>query len=191
MQPGMFGGQPSLAGGSPMLDEDSMESFSDLGESSPSSSAPRAGGSAPPAAPTSQELNALSRVRKRRASSPTERSERDVGAGAPAIGIAAYLTQLAVFARGLLAEAKGRVDAPAIRLLRQRIVQWIEDVRSVGGNEDLASAVEAQVERLGTALAAPETLASEATAIAAELAALAAGAPPPPAKKKSRLAFWK
>jgi hypothetical protein len=112
----------------------------------------------------------------------------------PAIGVTSYLVQLAELARGLLAEVKGSAAAPAIRLLRQRLVQWIEDVRSVsgeGGNEDLASAVEVQVERLGTALAAPETLVTEVTAIAAELAALAAGAPPPPAKKKSRLAFWK
>jgi hypothetical protein len=109
----------------------------------------------------------------------------------PRIGVAAYLTQLAELARGLLAEARGRAEPGPIRLVRQRLAQWIEDVRSIGGNDDLASAVEVQVERLGAALAAPETLVSEATAVAAELAALAAGAAPPPAKKNSRLAFWK
>ena len=88
--------------------------------------------------------------------------------------------------------------APAIRLVRQRLTQWVEDVRSVGGSRDLADAVEALVKRLSAALAAPANLVAEAMAIAAELATLAAGAPPPPAppenpkeKKKSRLAFWK
>ena len=71
------------------------------------------------------------------------------------------------------------------------LTQWVEDVRSVGGLDDLASAVEALVERLSTALGTPANLATEAAAVAKELAALAAGAPPPPAKKKSRAAFWK
>ena len=123
----------------------------------------------------------------------------DTMGAAPGIGDDAYLAQLAALARGLEGEVAGRGDVAAIRRLRQRLVQWIEDVRSVGGsvggNDDLASAVEALVERLSAALAAalaaPATLVDEATAIAGELARLAAGAPPPPPKKKSRLAFWK
>lgn len=115
------------------------------------------------------------------------------------IASTAYLAQLAQLARELAAQAAGRCDAAVIRLLRQRLTEWVEDVRSVGGNPALAGAVEAQVLRLSAALAAPPNLVAEATAIAVELAALAAGAPPPetpetpktPGKKKSRLAFWK
>jgi Ca-activated chloride channel family protein len=186
MQPDMFGGLESFAGGSPMMEAEGTDEVLELGRSAPSTGAPaRAGGAPPPPAP------AIAPPPPPGAPQVRGVDKLQTSAGAAPIAGAAYLAQLAVLARGLLAEAKGRVDVPAIRLLRQRIVQWIEDVRSVGGNEDLASAVEAQVERLRTALTAPETLVSEATAIAAELAALAAGAPPPPAKKKSRLAFWK
>jgi hypothetical protein len=96
-----------------------------------------------------------------------------------------------MLARELEARAIGRGDPAAIRLLRERLTEWVEDVRSVGGNHELAGAVEALVERLSAALAAPASLLAEATAIAGELAVLAAGAPPPPAKKQSRLAFWK
>jgi len=113
------------------------------------------------------------------------------GGEAPAIATSAYLVQLATLARELEAQATGRADPAAIRLLRQRLTEWVEDVRSVGGNQELAGAVEELVKRLSAALAAPATLVAEVTAIAGELAALAAGGPLPPAKKKSRLAFWK
>jgi hypothetical protein len=112
-------------------------------------------------------------------------------AGAAPVASAAYLVQLATLARELAAEANGRCDAAAIRLLRQRLTQWVEDVRSVGGDRDLAAAVEALIKRLSAALAAPASLGAETVAIADELAQLAAGSPPPPAKKSSRLAFWK
>jgi Ca-activated chloride channel family protein len=108
----------------------------------------------------------------------------------PSIASTAYLVQLAMLARELDARATGRGDPAAIRLLRERLTEWVEDVRSVGGNHELADAVEALVKRLSAALAAPASLLAEATAIAGELAVLAAGAPPP-AKKQSRLAFWK
>jgi hypothetical protein len=107
------------------------------------------------------------------------------------VASAAYLAQLATLARELEARAGGGGDAAAIRLVRQRLTQWIEDVRSVGGSTELAGAVEELVDRLSAALAAPAGLVAEALAVAGELAALAAGSPPPPAKKKSRLAFWK
>ena len=114
-----------------------------------------------------------------------------MAAGEAAIPSAAYFVQLATLARELAVQATGPSDAAAIRLLRQRLTQWVEDVRSVGGSSDLASAVEELVKRLSAALAAPASLVAEATAIAGELAVLAAGAPPPPAKKQSRPAFWK
>jgi Ca-activated chloride channel family protein len=99
----------------------------------------------------------------------------------------AYLTQLGQLARELEAHATGP-NAPAIRLLRQRLTEWVEDLRSVGSNDALAKAVEQLVGRLTAALGGTD-LATEAAEIAKELTALAGGATPPP--KKSRLAFWK
>jgi Ca-activated chloride channel family protein len=102
-----------------------------------------------------------------------------------------YLTRLAALAVELAAEARGRCEPSAIRLVRQRLVQWVEDLRSVGGHGEVASAVEAHVLRLSAAVAVPASLAVEATAVADELARLAAGEPPPVAPPVSRPAFWK
>jgi Ca-activated chloride channel homolog len=145
----------------------------------------------PPPRPTATPGPASYAPPPARFASRRESPRDDAMGAAPVIGNDAYLAQLGELARGLEGEATGRVDVAAIRRLRQRLVQWIEDVRSVGGNDDLASAVEALVERLVAALAAQATLAAEAAEIAGELAKLAAGAPPPPPKQKSRLAFWK
>jgi hypothetical protein len=101
-----------------------------------------------------------------------------------------YFEQLAKLARELESLARGGANPTAMRMLRQRLVEWAENWRSTDGNTDLAAAVEALIARLGRAIAAAD-LATEALAIAAELASLAAGAPPPPAPKKSRAAFWK
>jgi hypothetical protein len=105
-------------------------------------------------------------------------------------GGSVYLTQLAALARELEAQGRGRADAAAIRVLRQRLTEWIEDIRSVGGNDALAAAVEQLVQRLSGALALGGDLARESIEIAAELARYAGGAPPAPAPKKGR-AFWK
>ena len=137
------------------------------------------GSAAPPAAPSHY------------APYPGPRPTEVAPDGSAAVASAAYLAQLATLARELEARAGGGGDAAAIRLLRQRLTQWIEDVRSVGGSTELAGIVEELVERLSAALAAPAGLVAEALAVAAALAALAAGSPPPPAKKNSRLAFWK
>jgi len=126
---------------------------------------------------------------KARQEAPAKR-EVDAGAAAPMSG-SAYLVTLGALARELDAQGRGRADAAAIRLLRQRLTEWIEDVRSVGGHAALADAVEQLVQRLSSALAAGQDLAGEAIAIAAELVRYAAGgAPPPPAPKQGR-AFWK
>ena len=101
-----------------------------------------------------------------------------------------YLTQLAVLANELAAQAHGRADATVIRLLRQRVTEWVEDLRSVGGHDALADAVEHLVQRLSAALTLATDLVSEAIAVAAELAKLASGVSPPP-RKSGRLAFWK
>ena len=102
-----------------------------------------------------------------------------------------YLVKLATFARELEVQARSASDAMALRLLRQRLVEWVEDLRSVGSNDALADAVDQLVQRLSTALSNAALDGTELLAIAGELAALAAGAPPPPPRKKSRLAFWK
>jgi len=100
-----------------------------------------------------------------------------------------YLFKLDLLARELETLANGPVDALAIRVLRQRLVEWVEDLRSVGGHDDLAAAVERVLAQLAGVLAAGGAQAA-LRAIAAELRQLAAGAPPP-APKKGRLAFWK
>jgi hypothetical protein len=161
-----------------------------------SASAPgmRPGGSAPPPAPLSL-ASSYPASASYSVSQPGPQGSRSEaapeGGESSAIATTAYLVQLATLARELEAQATGRGDAATIRLLRQRLTEWVEDVRSVGGNHELASAVEELVKRLSAALAAPANLVAEATAIAGALAALAAGTPPPLAKKKSRLAFWK
>jgi len=106
----------------------------------------------------------------------------------PAV-LTSYLAQLALRAVELGDEAAGRCDPAAIRRIRQRLTQWLEDLRSVGADTPLAREVEELIVRLSDALAAPATLAAEAAAISEALALLAAGQPPP--NKPSRPAFWK
>ncbi len=92
-----------------------------------------------------------------------------------------YLTSLAELARTLAA-----APATTLRLILQRLAQWIEDVRSVGGHEPLAAAVQKLVTRLAAAITSG--VPNELRAIADELAKLATGATPP---APSRSAFWK
>jgi hypothetical protein len=120
-----------------------------------------------------------------------DRADDPAAADVSAAVSSVYLQQLAALAVELGAQASGRCDPGALRLVRQRLAQWIEDLRSVGGNRDLAGAVEALVARLSIALAAPASLAAEATAISDELAKLSTGAPTPPGTAKPRAAFWK
>lgn len=97
-----------------------------------------------------------------------------------------YLVSLGTIARELAAAAhiRGTYVTTTVRILRERLVQWVEDVRSVGGYDVLASTVEELARRLASASS------GEISAIAAELATLANGATPPP-KPASRGAFWK
>jgi Ca-activated chloride channel family protein len=118
------------------------------------------------------------------------RPPRPTPAGGPSGSADRYIETLGLLARELDAQARGRADAAAVRLLRQRLTEWIEDLRSVGGHEPLALAVEQLVQRLAAALAAGAALASAAALVAAELEHLAAGAAPPPAPPSGR-AFWK
>jgi Ca-activated chloride channel homolog len=103
---------------------------------------------------------------------------------------AAYTAKLATLARELETLGRGAADPTATRLLRQRLVEWTEDLRSVGGHDALAAAVDKLVQRLSAALAAGGALAAELVAIAEELAKLTGGGPPPRSLGQ-RLAFWK
>jgi Ca-activated chloride channel homolog len=151
-------------------------------------------GGAPPMAPAAKAPMGAP-MRARRDSAKQEEAERSIAppmdanaaVDRPALPYHAKLGQLA---RDLEAAAR-RADSNVIRILRQRLAEWIEDVRSVGGYDDLAAAVEVLVQRLATALAIATDLVTEAIAIAAELGRLARGSLPPPARKQSRGAFWK
>jgi Ca-activated chloride channel family protein len=114
-----------------------------------------------------------------------------VAAHMPVVAASPYLTKLAALARELDAQGRGRVDAAAIRLLRQRLTEWVEDARSVGGHAHVADAVERLIQRLSAALGLATDLATESVAVAAELARLASGTIPPPTKQSGRGAFWK
>jgi hypothetical protein len=127
---------------------------------------------------------------------PVTQAEAAEGAGASAAVNAAHVRRLAALAVELEAQVAGGCDGAAIRLVRQRLTEWIEDLRSVGGSRELADAVEALVRRLSDALAAPWNLAAELQAIADELARLATGTLPPEpggagGAKPSRRPFWK
>jgi Ca-activated chloride channel homolog len=104
---------------------------------------------------------------------------------------AMYRTHLAYYASELTAlVSAGSAAGDRIRAVRMRLVQWVEDLRSVGGPRDLASAVEELIEKLTAALAQPATLADAVTAVADELARLAIDEKPatPPG---GRPPFWK
>ena len=117
--------------------------------------------------------------------------DNDLSGAAPSEALpdaSAFLAKLGVLARELEAKARA-ADATAIRLIRQRLTEWVEDLRSVGGHHALAALVDVQLQRLSAAITRGANLAADALAIAGELAKIAGGAPPP--ATKSRVAFWK
>lgn len=139
---------------------------------------------APPVAlPPSPPKGGFARAEEKRRASDDER----LAAPEPKPVSSAYHAKLGVLARELEAQGRLSADPTMLRVIRQRLAEWVEDVRSVGGHDALAAAVERLVQRLSAALAGGGALAAEATAIASELTKLAAGAQPP---KPSR-AFWK
>ncbi|HEY5950021.1 MAG TPA: VIT domain-containing protein [Kofleriaceae bacterium] len=101
-----------------------------------------------------------------------------------------YLAKLAIFAADLDAHARATPELGVLRLLRQRLTEWVEDLRSVGGHDALADAVEHEVKRLSAALVEATDLSTKLQTIAAELARLAGGGAPA-AKKPGRADFWK
>jgi hypothetical protein len=110
-----------------------------------------------------------------------------------AVDASAYLAKLATLARDLEAQARGGAALGALRLLRQRLTEWVEDLRSVGGQDALADAVEHEVKRLSAALANAQDAAAittQALEVATALGKLADGSAPPP-RKPGRAEFWK
>jgi len=88
-----------------------------------------------------------------------------------------------------------------LRQSRLRLIQWVEDVRSVGGEQQLTVAVEGLAHRL-SALTAQRNRAAEISAIADELAKMVVGtsstgtsnvpgAPVEHAPAPVRTPFWK
>ena len=159
-----------------------------------------AGSAAPPSAPraadSAPDLRSPSPVMasaEARAGIPAAPPRQPPPPPPAALGLGqAYLASLGVLARELAAHGAGTPDPSAIRVLRQRLLEWIEDVRSVGGFVELAAAVEAQVDRLNAALVrGPAGLGPEVVAISISLGELAAGKPPPAPKPGARVAFWK
>jgi Ca-activated chloride channel family protein len=116
--------------------------------------------------------------------SPPMMQPHVTGAAMSAPVLTIYLRRLVVIAVELAAMAS---DPDRIRGLRLRLIQWIEDLRSVGGNRDLAAAVEDR-DPLVEAPSGSTVLSADVESIAVELAALGSGKSPPP---KSRPAFWK
>ena len=102
-----------------------------------------------------------------------------------------YHAKLELLAQELERHGRGSPDPAIVRVIRQRLTEWVEDVRSVGGHDELAAAVERLAQRLSAAVVAATGLAEELLAIAAELARLAGGATPPSGPKPSRPACWK
>lgn len=148
----------------------------------PSRLAPQGPSASPPAPPPPVHVTGAS------VSPPV----RVTDVGVSALGLAAYLQRLVILAAELAGLAAVGCDPDRIRHQRLRLLQWIEDVRSVGDqrDRDLADAVEDLMRRLSAALAASTTLAGDVEAIAEELAALASGKPPPSPPGR-RPAFWK
>lgn len=153
--------------------------------------APRSAEAAPPMpSPRSQAASPTLREEERSMAKDAKADFARAGNGGSAPA-SAYLASLAALARELDAQARASAAVASLRLLRQRLTEWIEDVRSVGSYDALADAVDELVQRLSAAISARTSLATTVTGIAGELAALAAGAPPPPPVPRARMAFWK
>ena len=115
---------------------------------------------------------------------------------------AAHTRRLTALANELGVLVAGSYDLAVLRQLRQRLTQWIEDVRSVGGERRLTDAVEALMQRLSAALAGPTNRTTKIQAIATELMHLVTGAtsasppstdeaPSNETPKPARPSFWK
>ncbi|MCX5743395.1 MAG: VIT domain-containing protein, partial [Proteobacteria bacterium] len=172
----MMPAQASAAPMAPMpMDKKVMSAPGRMPYSGPSQPAPAAAAPPPPpmgaASPRGGGVRREERAKEPAAPEPMARAK------------------LGALARELEAQVHGRNDAASIRVLRQRLTEWVEDVRSVGADAALATEVERLVARITAALQAHD--AAEYLAVALALAALAAGTPPADAPKKGRQGFWK
>ena len=157
--------------------------------SGPRSIAPRPAPSAPESSNVRARFAQLGPASSAPPAPPASYGRQDDREKREVADASAYLLSLAQLARELEAQAQGSLGLGALRLLRERLRQWVEDLRSVGGHDELALAVADQVQRLSAALSST-TFADEVRAIADVLANIARGAPLPP-KKSGRVAFWK
>jgi len=112
-----------------------------------------------------------------------------VGSAAPIV-TTAYRRQLTSLAAELERHAS-RDEVRAMRLVQQRLEQWVEDARSTGGLDLLVAAVEAQIAMLRAAITEPAQRPSRVAAIVRQLAALVTANDEPPATAPPRPAFWK
>jgi len=168
-RPAMSSSLPEMPPGgasSPMGNAPAFDGAPPMGPKRPVAP-PRPGPSRPSPSPMSPSSNRDAKMKKAEEGAPVD--------------VSVYLASLAELARSLAV-----APTTALRLIRQRLAQWVEDVRSVGGHDDLAAAVEKLVTRLAAAIASGA--ADEPRAIASELAKLATGTLP---VAPSRPAFWK
>ena len=162
-----YGGQ--LKGGGAAFPASSSKRLisSTLRASAPSSGAPKFSASVPP---PGGSISRTSRV-----STSAGITSPAGSPGAPFTTTStAHTRRLTALATELTALATGNCDPTPLRRLRQRLTQWIEDVRSVGGEQRFTAAVEALVRRLTTALVAPKNP-TEIQTIASELVQLVTG----------------
>jgi hypothetical protein len=99
----------------------------------------------------------------------------------------AYLAKLATLARELAAEGQGAANLGKLRMLRQRLREWVEDVRSVGGFDSLADAVNRLALKLDDAIAAAD-VSTQVAAVATQLANIASNSG---VHSSGRREFWK
>ena len=125
-----------------------------------------------------EQLRSLPPPPPPKAKQPARRAE-------PAVDTSAYFENLGQLASELAAQAS---QVMALRMLRERLREWLEDLRSIGGPQALAEAVEQALDKLNAAIARSDLTA--VLAVATELAQLASGGAPPPSKG-GRVAFWK
>ena len=154
--------------------------------SMPAAPAPPAGSPPPPPPPRPGPARSVM------GNAPQPGAPQVTGSAPPPPALSeAFRTRLAALATALAAQGRGGFASAPIRLLRLRLVEWVEDVRSVGGHDAIAAAVEALVAQVTAAIAGGQ--AAAVLAVAEALAALGAGASPPPgeAPPTGRVAFWK
>ncbi|HEY4245045.1 MAG TPA: VIT domain-containing protein [Kofleriaceae bacterium] len=149
---------------------------------SPAPAPASASASASAPAPKAEKAKVSSIRRIGAAERSDDRDELALAAPEPVPPLDPYLATLRDLARDLASQTSGNVAA--LRLLRQRLLEWLEDLKSVFPRlPPIWAIVDALVRRLTAALAIVDS--AEVTAIAAALSAAASQRP------ASRAEFWK